>query len=95
MVKNSLGRLIPETFGGRSLTPYAAPFSLRPEGNVAPRPLRRVNPGAGKLLSGLREATELPILWYPHGSYAEALAARADACVVSVEGLTLRVRKGA
>jgi NAD(P)H-dependent flavin oxidoreductase YrpB (nitropropane dioxygenase family) len=38
-------------------------------------------------VSGLREATVLPILWYPHGSYAEALAARADACVVSVEGL--------
>jgi citrate lyase subunit alpha/citrate CoA-transferase len=58
MVKNSLGRLIPETFHGRPLTPYADPFSLRPAGNVAPRPLRRVNPGAGKLLSGLREAIE-------------------------------------
>lgn len=38
-------------------------------------------------VSGLREATELPILWYPHGSYAEAVEAGADACIVSLDGL--------
>jgi len=58
MVKNSLGRPIPETFHGRVLTPYSDPFSVSPEGNVVPRPLRRVNPGARKLLSCLREAIE-------------------------------------
>lgn len=56
MVKNSLGRWIPATFHGRPLTPYADPFSLRPAGSVAARPLRRVNPGAGKLLPDLRQA---------------------------------------
>ncbi|MHB1400587.1 MAG: citrate lyase subunit alpha [Trichloromonadaceae bacterium] len=58
MVKNSLGRLIPAQFNGKDLIPYRDPFSLRPQGNVAPRPLRRVNPGERKLLGSLREAIE-------------------------------------
>ncbi len=56
MVKNSLGRLIPESFNGRALVPFADPFSLRPQGHHASRPLRRVNPGDNKLLPSLREA---------------------------------------
>lgn len=58
MVKNSLGRLIPARFNGQDLIPYRDPFSLRPQGNVAPRPLRRVNAGERKLLGSLREAIE-------------------------------------
>lgn len=58
MVKNSLGRLIPAQFNGQSLVPYRDPYSLRPQGSVAPRPLRRVNPGGGKLLPSLRAAIE-------------------------------------
>lgn len=38
-------------------------------------------------VSGLRDATGLPILWYAHGSHAEAVTAGADAFVVPVEGL--------
>ena len=34
-------------------------------------------------LDGIREATELPILWLPDGSPADAADADADACVVS------------
>lgn len=58
MALNSLGREIPESYAGRKLTPYRDPFSLTPTGTVATRPLRRVNPGAGKLLGSLREAIE-------------------------------------
>ncbi len=58
MVKNSLGRAIPESFGGRPLIPYSDPFSLRPDAERATRALRRVNPGDNKLLGGLREAIE-------------------------------------
>ena len=58
MVKNSLGRLLPETFNGRAVIPYRDPFSLRPECERATRPLRRVNPSDRKLLTGLREAIE-------------------------------------
>ncbi|MEJ2199823.1 MAG: citrate lyase subunit alpha [Desulfuromonadaceae bacterium] len=58
MVKNSLGRLIPQTFAGKAVIPYEDPFSFRPQGNHASRPLRRRNPGENKILSSLREAVE-------------------------------------
>ncbi len=58
MVRNSLGRQIPETFNGKKLTPYSNPFSLMPEGMRTSRPLTRVNPGTSKILGSLREAIE-------------------------------------
>ncbi len=58
MVTNSLGRLLPDSFAGRQVIPYQDPFSYRPQGNLATRPLRRHNPGANKLLGSLREAIE-------------------------------------
>ena len=58
MIKNSLGRTLPETLFGRELRPYHDPFSLVPTGPRAARPLRRVNPGDCKLLGSLREAIE-------------------------------------
>ena len=58
MIKNSLGREMPETLFGRVLRPYRDPFSLVPEGREVARPLRRVNPGDNKLLGSLREAIE-------------------------------------
>lgn len=58
MHKNSLGRELPTHFLGRALRPYQDPFSLRPEGLAASRPLRRANPGDNKLLGSLREAIE-------------------------------------
>jgi citrate lyase subunit alpha/citrate CoA-transferase len=56
MVKNSLGRWIPQQFAGKALLPYQDPFSRQPAGNQATRPLRRTNPGERKLLPGLRAA---------------------------------------
>lgn len=58
MIENSLGRLIPERWGGRELRPYRDPFSLRPEGERRLVLRRRVNPGDNKLLGSLREAIE-------------------------------------
>lgn len=58
MALNSLGREIPESYAGRSLVPYRDPYSLTPTGNIAPRPLKRVNPGVNKLLPTLRDAIE-------------------------------------
>ena len=58
MSKNSLGREIPESFGGRSLRPYADPFSFVPSGTAAAKPLRSARPGGQKLLNSLREAIE-------------------------------------
>lgn len=58
MALNSLGREIPESYAGRSLTPYRDPYSLTPTGTIAPRPLKRVNPGTNKLLPTLRDAIE-------------------------------------
>ena len=58
MALNSLGREIPESYAGRTLVGYRDPFSLKPSGVIAARALRRVNPGAGKLLGTLREAIE-------------------------------------
>ena len=58
MARNSLGREIPESFGGRTLVPYSDPYSLQPQRDRASRPLRRVNPGESKLRASLREAIE-------------------------------------
>jgi len=58
MVKNSLGRLVPEIFAGKAVRPYQDPFSLQPKGHHASRPLRRSNPGDRKLLPNLRQAIE-------------------------------------
>jgi len=58
MALNSLGREIPASYAGRTLTPYRDPFSTKPSGLVAPRPITRVNPGANKLVGSLREAIE-------------------------------------
>ena len=38
-------------------------------------------------VAGVRDATELPILWLRRGPVAEAVDAGADACLVRVEGL--------
>jgi citrate lyase subunit alpha / citrate CoA-transferase len=56
MVRNSLGRLIPETFAGKKVIPYRDPWSLQPACDRATRSLRRMNPGGKKLLAGLPEA---------------------------------------
>jgi citrate lyase subunit alpha / citrate CoA-transferase len=58
MVRNSLGRLIPETFAGRKVIPYHDPWSLQPSGDRATRSLRRANPGGDKLLGNLQEAID-------------------------------------
>jgi len=58
MVKNSLGRWIPESFLDKPLIPYKDPFSLRPDCAHASRELRRVNPQDDKLLPNLREAIQ-------------------------------------
>jgi citrate lyase subunit alpha/citrate CoA-transferase len=58
MVRNSLGRAIPRSFAGKPTIPYSDPFGRLPQTDHASRPLRRVNPGDSKLLSGLREAIE-------------------------------------
>ncbi len=58
MVKNSLGRWLPEEFAGKKVVPYQDPFSLKPEGQRASRPLRRSNPGDNKILSSLRASIE-------------------------------------
>jgi len=58
MAFNSLGREIPESYAGRKLVPYRDPYALVPQGNLAARALRRVNPGASKRLASLREAIE-------------------------------------
>lgn len=58
MVKNSLGRLLPEEFMGKKVVPYQDPFSYKPDVQRATRPLRRVNPGDEKLVGSLRAAIE-------------------------------------
>ena len=44
VIRNSLGREIPDSFLGRTLRPYGDPFSFRPTGMAASRPVRRINP---------------------------------------------------
>jgi citrate lyase subunit alpha/citrate CoA-transferase len=56
MARNSLGRLIPETFAGKRLRPYCDPWSHQPSGDQATRSLRRINPGEKKLVGGLKAA---------------------------------------
>ncbi len=56
--QNSLGRWLPEEFAGKKVVPYQDPFSLKPEGQRASRPLRRSNPGDNKILSSLRASIE-------------------------------------
>jgi citrate lyase subunit alpha/citrate CoA-transferase len=56
MALNSLGRELPESYAGRVVVPYRDPYALTPTGRVAPRPLRRGNPGSNKLLPSLRAA---------------------------------------
>lgn len=58
MVKNSLGRYLPEQFAGRAVLPYTDPTTLSPTGPRATRDLRRVNPGDNKVLRDLRSAIE-------------------------------------
>ena len=58
MARNSLGRLLPETFAGKKVIPYRDPWSLQPSCNRATRGLRRANPGGNKLLGDLQEAID-------------------------------------
>jgi citrate lyase subunit alpha/citrate CoA-transferase len=58
VARNSLGREIPDSFLGRTLRPYGDPFSFRPTGTAASRPVCRINPGDNKVLGSLREAIE-------------------------------------
>jgi citrate lyase subunit alpha/citrate CoA-transferase len=58
MAKNALGREIPDVWNGRKVVPYRDAYGLRPDGERATRPLRRVDPGDRKLLGSLREALE-------------------------------------
>ena len=56
MVVNSLGRLIPETFNGKILTPYSDPWSMQPNAERSTRAIRRITSSGSKLVGGLREA---------------------------------------
>jgi citrate lyase subunit alpha/citrate CoA-transferase len=58
MVRNSLGREIPERWRGRVLDPYVDPWNRTPEVLRATRPLVRRHPGESKLLPSLRAAIE-------------------------------------
>jgi len=58
MARNALGRLLPETFQGRAVVPYRDPWSTRPSGDRATRPLKRVDPGQRKVCLNLQEAIE-------------------------------------
>ena len=58
MAKNSLGRELPESFAGKTVVPFQDPFSYKKPGDLATRPVRRVNPGDDKLVNSLREAIE-------------------------------------
>lgn len=56
MVKNSLGRLVPETFNGKKYKPYQSGSLLQPNGVEFSRPVKMVRPGQSKLVNDLREA---------------------------------------
>jgi citrate lyase subunit alpha / citrate CoA-transferase len=58
MVKNSLGREIPEFWQGKRYDPYQDPWSRRPDVDRGTRPLVRRNPGESKVLPSLRAAIE-------------------------------------
>lgn len=56
MVKNSLGREVPEVYNGNKYVPYSDPNSFKPEMMRATRPVKRNNSGASKVVGGLRDA---------------------------------------
>jgi citrate lyase subunit alpha / citrate CoA-transferase len=56
MVRNGVGREIPEVWAGKTLVPYVDPWSRRPAVLRATRPVKRVDAGEGKLVPTLREA---------------------------------------
>lgn len=58
MARNSLGREIPEVWGGQKRVPYQDPWSLMPDVDRGTRPLVRRNPGESKVLPSLRAAIE-------------------------------------
>jgi citrate lyase subunit alpha / citrate CoA-transferase len=58
MARNSLGRDIPEVWGGQKRIPYKDPWSLMPDVDRGTRPLVRRNPGESKVLPSLRAAIE-------------------------------------
>lgn len=58
MARNSLGREIPATFAGKEILPYRDPYALLPDRDQATRTLRRVNPGANKVVGSLRRVIE-------------------------------------
>jgi citrate lyase subunit alpha / citrate CoA-transferase len=58
MARNALGRELPDLWNGRRVIPYQDPYSFRPTGDQATRPLRRVNPGDRKVVATLHEAIE-------------------------------------
>jgi len=58
MARNALGRELPDTFAGKKVVPYADPWSRRPTGDRATRPVRRTDPGDGKLMDTLQAAIE-------------------------------------
>jgi citrate lyase subunit alpha / citrate CoA-transferase len=58
MARNSLGREIPEIWGGQKRIPYQDPWSLMPDVDRGTRPLVRRNPGESKVLPSLRAAIE-------------------------------------
>ncbi len=56
IMKNAVGREIPDEVGGRKLRPYKGPFSFRPEGREYAPPLKAVFPDEIKVLGSIREA---------------------------------------
>jgi citrate lyase subunit alpha/citrate CoA-transferase len=58
VARNALGRELPDTFAGRRVVPYRDPWSRRPDGDQAARPLRRVDPGDRKVMDTLQAAIE-------------------------------------
>jgi citrate lyase subunit alpha/citrate CoA-transferase len=58
-MKNSVGRVIPETIKGlNNIRPYAGPFAFTPEGRMAGAKIRISKPGADKVLSSIEQAIE-------------------------------------
>ncbi|MDD3179226.1 MAG: citrate lyase subunit alpha [Opitutaceae bacterium] len=55
MVKNSLGRLVPEVFAGKTYTPYKDPWSLQPHCKRGTRDIKRIDHNAKKLVGNLRD----------------------------------------
>jgi citrate lyase subunit alpha/citrate CoA-transferase len=58
MARNALGRELPDRFAGREVVPYQDPWSRRPAGDRATRPLRRADPGERKVVDTLQAAIE-------------------------------------